>query len=270
MLVVISIVGLLAAITLPTIRGFNKPALMTAATRQLMDDLARARQLAISQRTTVYMIFTPTNFWSDNPGYSSLNSTERDKSFRLFDKQMLAYAFVTMRQIGDQPGRVTPRYLSAWKTLPEGVFIAPQKFAPRTRNPVLTVTDPPRSTPSLPIRRSFDVFGFFTTNSIPFPSEGAAPTNSLRAQGQYVNVPYLAFNYLGQLIQPGQQVPLDHEIIPLARGNLNFARNALTKVATNQVPAISESPAGNVTNTFNLVYIEGLTGRAHLERQEVQ
>src|SRR3954447_25647747 len=62
MLVVISIIGLLVGITLPTIKGFNKPSLMTAATRQLMDDLARARQLAISHRTTVYMVFTPTNF----------------------------------------------------------------------------------------------------------------------------------------------------------------------------------------------------------------
>src|SRR4051794_37483369 len=68
MLVVISIIGLLVGITLPTIKGFNKPSLMTAATRQLMDDLARARQLAISHRTTVYMVFTPTNFWND-PGY---------------------------------------------------------------------------------------------------------------------------------------------------------------------------------------------------------
>jgi len=37
---------------------------MTAATRQMLDDVGRARQLAISQHTTVYMVFVPENFWN--------------------------------------------------------------------------------------------------------------------------------------------------------------------------------------------------------------
>ncbi|MEI9963168.1 MAG: hypothetical protein WDM76_19260 [Limisphaerales bacterium] len=33
-----------------------------AASRQLLNDIARARQLAMSQRTTVYMVFVPDEF----------------------------------------------------------------------------------------------------------------------------------------------------------------------------------------------------------------
>ena len=58
---VIAIMGILAAIALPTIRGM-KPNAKVAATRQLLDAVGRARQLAISQRTTVYMVFLSTNF----------------------------------------------------------------------------------------------------------------------------------------------------------------------------------------------------------------
>ena len=61
LLMVIAIMGILAAIALPTLRGL-KPNAKVAATRQLLDAVGRARQLALSQRTTVYMVFVSTNF----------------------------------------------------------------------------------------------------------------------------------------------------------------------------------------------------------------
>ena len=67
LLVVISILGILAALTVPALKNFGKSNVNISASRQLLDGVARARQLAISQRTTVYMVFVPTNFW-DNPG----------------------------------------------------------------------------------------------------------------------------------------------------------------------------------------------------------
>ena len=63
LLTVITIMGIIAALSVPTLRGL-KPNAKVAATRQLLDAVGRARQLAISQRTTVYMVFLPTNFWS--------------------------------------------------------------------------------------------------------------------------------------------------------------------------------------------------------------
>src|SRR5437016_11503932 len=93
LLVVISIVGLLAAVAVPVVNNF-KPNVVAGATRQLLDDVARARQLAISQRTTVYMVFVPTNFWKD-PVYHNASWTAADlrKATNLFDKQMIGYNF---------------------------------------------------------------------------------------------------------------------------------------------------------------------------------
>ena len=68
MLVVISILGILAALTVPALKNFGKSDANISASRQMLDDVARARQLAISQRTTVYMVFVPTNFWMDHSG----------------------------------------------------------------------------------------------------------------------------------------------------------------------------------------------------------
>src|SRR5215510_15394996 len=63
LLVVIAIIGLLAALAVPVLNNF-RPNYTASATAQLLDAVSRARQLAISQRTTVYMVFVPTNFWN--------------------------------------------------------------------------------------------------------------------------------------------------------------------------------------------------------------
>src|ERR1044071_6104746 len=66
LLVVLSIVGPLAGLAVPVINNCN-PNVVDAATRLLLDDVHHARQLAISQRTPVFMIFVPTNFWTQGP-----------------------------------------------------------------------------------------------------------------------------------------------------------------------------------------------------------
>src|SRR6266496_6276692 len=71
MLVVMAIIGILTAIAIPTIGNLKKGDVLLAGSRQLLDDVGRARQTAISQRTTVYMVFCPDNFWND-PGYNGL------------------------------------------------------------------------------------------------------------------------------------------------------------------------------------------------------
>ncbi len=52
LMVVIAIIGVLAAITLPAIRGMTKSNAIIAANRQLLDDLAYARQRAIADWVT--------------------------------------------------------------------------------------------------------------------------------------------------------------------------------------------------------------------------
>jgi prepilin-type N-terminal cleavage/methylation domain-containing protein len=165
LLVVISIMGILAALAIPAIKAFGRAEATHSATRQMLDDLGRARQLALSQRTTVYMIFCPSNFWLD-PAYAALPQTEKDKAAKLYDKQLNSYTFVSLRSVGDQPGRPTPRYLAPWRSLPDGNFIANWKFAPR--GPVL-MTYTNAAGDLMPVR------GFSVTNSIPFPSTRRHP-----------------------------------------------------------------------------------------------
>jgi prepilin-type N-terminal cleavage/methylation domain-containing protein len=63
LLVVISILGILAALTVPALKTLGKSNVSVSAGRQLLDDVSRARLLAISHHTTVYMVFVPTNYW---------------------------------------------------------------------------------------------------------------------------------------------------------------------------------------------------------------
>ena len=272
LLVVIAIIGILAAIAMPTLKNFRAGDALAASTRQLLDDVARARQHAMSQRTTVYMIFCPQQFWTD-PNYDSwfvtLSPGEKANLYgqysKLYDKQLLGYTFVTLRSVGDQPGQLSPRYLSKWHVMPDGAIVAPWKFNARSAVPT-KIYDPPL--PAAPTDRLFDVYGFATTNNIPFPSEEAyAPGRT------YVTVPYIAFNYLGQVQQPageqfGGRDNSGSEFIPVAQGSVNYSRS--NGVAIGALPSINESPVGNSSNAFSLVRIDCLTGRAKLEKQEIK
>jgi prepilin-type N-terminal cleavage/methylation domain-containing protein len=250
LLVVIAIIGILAAIAVPTMNSF-KPDVVAAATQQLLTDLGRARQLAMSERTTVYLVFVPKDYYSTTE-YAQLSPDERLRADRLLDKQMIGYNFVSLRSLGDQPGQSNPRYLSTWRTLPEGTFIAPFKFNP--------IGFAPTRIDNKLTSETFWISGFSRTNNIPFPTERAA----FETGGAYVELPYIAFNYLGQLITQRD------ELIPLARGAVSFGRSA-TREATKRAPTFVEQPPGNSTNTsFNIIYIDWLTGRARVERQEVQ
>ncbi len=250
---VIAIIGILAAISAPVFKNLRATDAMAASTRQLLDDVGRARQYAISQRATVYMIFCPANFWTD-PAYQSVTNArpnEKVKGDKLLDKQLTAYAFVTLRSVGEQPGRISPRYLSPWHTLPDGAVIPLFKFAPR--NFITTIQDPPLPATA---NRVFRVPGFSVTNNIPFPSAEAASIGP-----PYAWLPYIAFDFQGKLTSGVD------EYIPLARGRVGYVRNA-DQSAAQAVPTVNESPAGNSTNAFSLVHIDWLTGRARLEKQE--
>jgi prepilin-type N-terminal cleavage/methylation domain-containing protein len=252
LLVVIAIIGILAAITMPTLSRFRAGDSLAAGVRQIQDDVARARQLAMSQRTTVYMVFCREGFWN----FANLNGlpqSEQASAARLYDKQLSGYTFLTLRSVGDQPGRYTPRYIGKWSSLPEGTIIPYFKFnAPSL--PPTQVFDPPL--PAAPANRTFDVYGF-ATNTFPFPSE----------RGVNLALPYIAFNHLGQLTYDGLTMADRDEFIPVARGSVSYPR--VNGVVTNtSLPTVIESPPGNSTNNFMLVRIDRLTGRARVEKQE--
>ncbi len=128
LLVVISILGILAYLTMPALKSFAKSDATISASRQLLDGVARARQLAISQRTTVYMVFVPTNFWMDPSGtaapnnqwFINLTPAAQTAATNLCDKQLTGYTFMAHGAMGDQPGNHQWHYLAPWQNLPEG------------------------------------------------------------------------------------------------------------------------------------------------------
>jgi len=281
LLTVIAIIGLLAVLAAPIFKQFSKGDVTVAAGRQMLDDLARARQLAISRRSTVYMVFIQTNFWND-PYQPSMtgNMWPNVVNFapqiaastivtQMYAGQWCGYYIESLRNVGDQPGRGSPQDLVRLRILPPGSFIDPMKFT----NQIFPFTNGvqyPTNRPDLPI------YGFRLTNNIPFPTADLLTNqnfvNDMNRLGHpYVMVPYIAFNYLGQLTPgDGSLLPYD-ENIPIAYGTIVAPYNPTTKATIQGLPTATEIPPNNsMSISYNVIHIDHLTGRARLERQEVQ
>lgn len=274
LLVVISILGILAALTVPALKNLGKSNVQTSATRQLLDDIGRARQLAISGHTTVYMVFVNTNFWISPDGGSgwlnTLTAPELTVVTNLMDKQMSGYSFIAYGALGDQPGRHQWHYLEPWQSLPQGYIIAPWKFTFSSSPQAFRFSDPINA-------NSYAIYPFDFANNIPFP---LADSNLVQqaANGATPYVPYLAFNYLGQLVSTAgdQDFAGGGADIPLAQGSVTYPLDPATKIP--RIPssplgptAVTESPTNNsIGTTYNVVHIDALTGRATLEFHQVQ
>ena len=273
LLVVISILGILAYLTMPALKNWSKSDATISASRQLLDDCARARQLAISQRTTVYMVFVPMNFFNDASGTflnnwfnNSLTAVQQTAATNLCDKQLTGYTFVSLRSVGDQPGQGVPHYLAPWQNLPDGTFIPLAKF---TNSPAqyYTITDPVSGA-------AYNIYGFNYTNIFPFPTETSPiPANS--PSPNLPALPYIAFNYLGQLVSEVDVSGNYHDAyIPLAKGSISLSRDPVTKallLAPLAPSDVMEIPPGNSAgSSYNIIHIDQLTGRAVLEFQKVQ
>ena len=243
LLVVLAIMGLIAAVGLPAIRGMNKSNAMIAANRQLQDDFSYARQRAIADHTSVYVVFVP-------PGVISA-ATPADVAGQTQFTDLLAgryttYALISMRLVGEQPGRATPHYLTAWRNLPNGVFFAQTNFVlvgPTWANPYHA----PKVPNALP-----------TATIFPFPNATNFPG---------LNLPYVGFNYLGQLIYADGTVsgtPRNADVyIPLARGSIFYQRTA-TGSPIAAAADVEENPPGNSINSSNSIHLNALTGRAKI------
>ncbi|MCX8156880.1 MAG: hypothetical protein N3J91_10605 [Verrucomicrobiae bacterium] len=237
LLMVIAIIGLLTAVSLPAIRKIAKSDTMNAATRQLLDDVGYARRLAIRHRTTVFMVFLPHQYYSLGGAFTG---PEQTRARELLDLQYTGYALFARRQAGDQPGQNTPAYLRDWVSLPEGVFIPIWKYT----------TGQGAITP-------------FPTTSIPFPE----------ATSRLVPMPYIAFNHQGQLVRfdaQGRPLPTATDVdIPLARGAVIPPRDPVTQELLWQAPQVIENPPNNSINNYNIIHIDWMTGRGKMVRPEL-
>lgn len=240
MLVVIAIIGIIAAISVPALNNFRKADADAAATRQLADELANARQRAIKDRTDVFMVFMPpvANLGptlTDAEVNSLLAAASPDLRPAISNAlalQYVGYALYSERSVGDQPGQRTPRYLTEWRSLPQGVFIASNKFV------------------------VFDNGVFpFSYRFFPFPTADSPVSRPL---------PYVAFDYQGSLFtldNNGNKVFGFDQVIPLARGSVVPRRAGPPWLAEAR-----EEPPGNSVTISNHIRIDSLTGRARIER----
>jgi type II secretory pathway pseudopilin PulG len=267
--VVLAIMGIMAALVVPALKNFGHADAMIAATQQMLNDVARARQLAISQRTTVYMVFVPADFWNNinssiPGGVSSLTPLQQTAVTNLCDKQLTGYTFVAYGAVGDQPGEHQWHYLAQWQQLPDNTFIDTNKFAvPGVAVSSSSLAFAPAVyslwNQAYPHSDQNTIYPF-ATNATAFPTEDAP----------LVSMPCLAFNYLGQLTSDGQTLASRHEYIPLARGVVAPATDSTNKLFQLNPPQIAENPPGNSAVTYNIIDIDPLTGRATLEAPKLR
>ena len=289
MLAVIAIIGIIAAFALPVFKNFGKGDTSVSASRQLLDDVGRARQLAMSDRTTVYMVFLSTNFWTpvsgaldpDGPLFSAfptyLNTNQIQAANNLLDKQLTSYTYMAYGALGDQPGQHQWHYLAGWQSLPDGVYIPLYKFF--NQNPPVPYNfSDPSVTPNYPNPPyQFSINAFTVTNTFPFPTADSP------AAAQFgITLPYIAFNYLGQLSDySGNMLTSQNEDqdfagggidIPLVQGSVMPDLDPNTRALLhNGPPQINEMPPGNGTNSaYVVIHIDPLTGRATMEHHKMQ
>jgi hypothetical protein len=230
--VVLAIIGLLAALSLPAMKGIGQSNVLASATRQVLDDLSLARALAIKDRTTVYVVFVPTNSFA-LPLPTDANQFA--VATNLTDAGFTTYAIFSERTAGDQPGRPNFRYLRLWKSLPDGTMISPGSFA---GEPLL---------PGLPSAR------------FPYPTSGVN-SNALPYIGCDQNGSLVGLDNAGNLVRPWPE-----QAVAVARGSIFAVRDGNGNVTDLDV---QERPRDNGTN--NVIRINGLTGRARLEQPQIQ
>ena len=255
LLVVITIIGLMARVALPALKGMNKSNSMITAQRQLLDDMAFARHSAIANRTDVYVVFIPPWIATDAIFNKPVSIDGRINSLytNLYQGQNNTYAILTLRSVGDQPGQPTPRYLTDWRTLPKGVFIDTNKFI---QNPSFGTNPGSEYTNA-----------FASTNNLFFPF----PAISSNHYYTVTQLPYVCFDYLGRLKSPSANLksPLN-EAIPLVRGSMLY-HPAPDGSYPRQVGDFIKQPvvpsAGDETN---VIHIDWLTGRARIDKTEIQ
>jgi hypothetical protein len=205
----------------------------SAASRQLLDDLSYARFKAITDRTTVYMVFVSPDILQSAKSWppARRRALEIPKFAKL---QFTSYALYAKRSLGDQPGPGTRRYLREWQSLPEGTFILTNKFdkasqANNFKKPAITRT--------------------LQYERIPFPN----------LNGQEIELPCIAFDYQGRLTQS------EDIVLPIAKGSIVFPQEQ--KADSLDAPEVIETPKGNFTNN-PAIRIDWLTGRARTIKPE--
>jgi prepilin-type N-terminal cleavage/methylation domain-containing protein len=290
LLVVISIIGLLAGLSVPVLKNLGKDNAQISAVRQILDDVARARQLAISRHTTVYMVFVTTNFFdmrspngttlmgdlgnpANYPNFPAASAfADRDEALitatNLVADQLSGYGFLALRSVGDQPGQGVPQYIGEWKSLPDGTYIAPEKFYWYGAYMQIPQWQSQYARPAITN---------FARVQVPFLT-GKIKSQIWSDPARYYSfsMPCLMFDYQGRLVNEDGSLVSGGADIPLVQGRVSYGMDVNKQPAFTTVNAadISETPPGNSgigNNNFSyqVIHIDALTGRASLEQYKM-
>lgn len=257
LLLVIGLIVFLAGTAVPAIRTLTQINRSNVGARQLIDHLMIARNLAISGRRTVFVIFVPGKIGTNylrilNYPYPSTQLKQRDILLltNLVQAQYRGYAFYSPRSAGDQPGRPTPVYLSEWRRLPEGLFFLPAKFedvGDQIRFNIPNLPDnPTRPLPYL---------------EFPFPSIYGPPTR----------LPYIAFDRFGRLyyhyIPPQTPSSQLGERIIITRGSIFYQKDDLGRINLTAEPSIVETirqDAASLAAARTQIYVPWAIGKPEI------
>ena len=276
LLVVMSIIGLITFIAIPAFRGFGQENVIGAAQRQVQDDLAFTRLQAIRNRAPAYMVFFQPAFESDEFFARDLNlahqrvlslsqATDEDRKFResalrvftnTFPQQFSSYAIYTEASVGEQPGVRRRRYLTEWRSLPEGA-IFPTNGVQLRLPPYATGV--PRQT----------LLTNLNTLEVPFPIGPDRAGDALELGT--VRMPAIGFDSQGRLFNfddkgraRGNGTTLADRFVAVGIGSAFLPRKSVPGL-TNQydfqgIPDVVETPRQNYTN--HILRVSALTGRA--------
>jgi prepilin-type N-terminal cleavage/methylation domain-containing protein len=239
LLVVVAIIGILASLALPAISRLSKPKGMTVGLRQLLDDVSFARSVALSSRSTVYVVFVPPDVYNFTNNLGLYTTNELRILTNLVASQHRGYALFQRRSIGDQPGRETPRYLTDWRALPDKIFLPTNALFNLASNA--------------------STFGYATFK---FPTVDSPDWT----------LPFIALNPQGQLVHLNAQndeFPTQTDaLIPFTEGmilnQIDAAGNYLI-----QASEFYEVPPGRHTTIVERVRVNWVTGRARIERPQL-
>jgi hypothetical protein len=253
MLVVVAIIGMLAAASVPAIRALTQTNTIAAGHRQFLDDLALARHQAISGRRVVYLVMIPPTMRghfatvrnANRQVYSdAVKSNALAQLNRLVNGQYTSYALFTRRSVGDQPGRERPMYLTPWRELPEGLVFGTNVFDDLGAGWLAVANQTNRVERPLP-------YSWF-----PFPSSDSPE----------LRLPYIAFDPTGRMFYDGGLAPRrPGEYIPLLRGSV-FYEKEIDAVSRQERYKLSAAPDVVLTEQADTnrmyVRVDWLTGRA--------
>jgi prepilin-type N-terminal cleavage/methylation domain-containing protein len=246
LLVVIAIIAAISVISLPSLRGLGQSNVVVSGTQQLVDDLMLARHKAIVNRTVVHVLFVPPSI-KDQVAPTTLSTRDRALWERLRAGAYTMYAIYAERSLGDQPGQRAGRYLTEWRSLPDGVFIGTYEY-----------DDPPGNFNARPaLDRPFGT----NYQRFPFPRENSTAR---------VNLPMISFDENGRFFQyelSSRVRRYRDEYIELAKGSVLWSRNGGTvEIDAREIPPNN----ANSTNNYNRIRIDPMSGRARLERPEIE